>query len=149
MPRLARLDITGLLQHVIVRGIEGRDIFNDDNDRQLFVNRLFSLLSETGVHCHAWALLSNHFHLLLMPTSTSLSYFMRRLLTGYAVSFNRRNKRSEGGYRGRCLCAALVDPLVILQLSAQTFRTSVPEPVQVYCLRRAHLSTGIGSLYSP
>lgn len=101
MPRLARLDITGLLQHVIVRGIERRDIFNDDHDRQLFVDRLFSLLSETGVYCYAWALLSNHFHLLLMPTSTPLSYFMRRLLTGYAVSFNRRNKRSGHLFQNR------------------------------------------------
>lgn len=101
MPRLARLDITGLLQHVIVRGIERCDIFNDDHDRQLFIDRLFLLLSETGVRCYAWALLSNHFHLLLMPTSTPLSYFMRRLLTGYAISFNRRNKRSGHLFQNR------------------------------------------------
>jgi REP element-mobilizing transposase RayT len=101
MPRLARLDIAGLLQHVIVRGIERRDIFNDDHDRQLFVARLVSLLSETGVRCYAWALLSNHFHLLLMPTSTPLSHFMRRLLTGYAVSFNRRNKRAGHLFQNR------------------------------------------------
>lgn len=101
MPRLARLDITGLLQHVIVRGIERCDIFNDDHDRQLFVDRLFLLLSETGVRCYAWALLSNHLHLLLMPTATPLSYFMRRLLTGYAVSFNRRNKRSGHLFQNR------------------------------------------------
>ncbi len=101
MPRLARLDTAGLLQHVIVRGIERRDIFNDEHDRQFFVERLLSLLSETGVRCYAWALLSNHFHLLLMPTSTSLSHFMRRLLTGYAVSFNRRNKRSGHLFQNR------------------------------------------------
>jgi putative transposase len=101
MPRLARLDISGLLQHVIVRGIERRDIFNDDHDRQFFTGRLFSLLAETGVRCYAWALLSNHFHLLLMPTSTPLSHFMRRLLTGYAVSFNRRNKRSGHLFQNR------------------------------------------------
>jgi REP element-mobilizing transposase RayT len=101
MPRLARLDIAGLLQHVIVRGIERRDIFNDDHDRQLFVDRFVSLLSETGVHCYAWAILSNHFHLLLMPTATPLSHFMRRLLTGYAVSFNRRNKRSGHLFQNR------------------------------------------------
>ena len=53
MPRLARLDIAGLLQHVIVRGIEQRDIFNDDHDRQLFVDRFSSLLSETGVRCYS------------------------------------------------------------------------------------------------
>jgi hypothetical protein len=34
MPRLARIDIAGLLQHVIVRGIERRDILIDDIDRQ-------------------------------------------------------------------------------------------------------------------
>lgn len=101
MPRLARLDITGLLQHVIVRGIERRDIFNDDHDRQNFVSRLSSLLPETGVHCYAWALLSNHFHLLLMPTTTPLAHFMRRLLTGYAVYFNRKNKRSGHLFQNR------------------------------------------------
>ena len=101
MPRLSRLDIPGLLQHVMVRGIERRDIFNDEHDRQLFVDRLFSLLPETGVRCYAWALLSNHFHLLLMPTDTPLSYFMRRLLTGYAITFNRRNQRSGHLFQNR------------------------------------------------
>ena len=101
MPRLARLDIAGLLQHVIVRGIERRDIFNDDHDRQLFVDRLNRLLPETGVRCYAWALLSNHCHLLLMPTASPLSHFMRRLLTGYAVSFNRRNQRSGHLFQNR------------------------------------------------
>jgi putative transposase len=101
MPRLARLDKVGLLQHVIVRGIERRDIFNNDYDRQLFFDRFTKLLSETGVRCYAWALLPNHFHLLLMPTSTTLSSFMRRLLTGYAVSFNRHNKRSGHLFQNR------------------------------------------------
>ena len=101
MPRLARLDIIGRLQHVIVRGIERRDIFNDDQDRQLFVDRISSLLSETGVRCYAWALLSNHLHLLLMPTSTPLSCFMRRLLTSYAINFNHRNKRSGHLFQNR------------------------------------------------
>ena len=101
MPRLSRIDIPGLLQHVIVRGIERRNIFNDDDDRQHFVDRFTALCAETGVRCYAWALLSNHFHLLLMPTTTSLAVFMRRLLTGYAVSFNRRNRRSGHLFQNR------------------------------------------------
>jgi hypothetical protein len=36
-----------------------------------------------------------------MPTVTPLSLFMRRLLTGYAVSFNRRNKRSGHLFQNR------------------------------------------------
>jgi putative transposase len=53
MPRTARLDIQGLLQNVIVRGIERRDIFPDDDDRHLFVQRLSSLLEKTGTDCFA------------------------------------------------------------------------------------------------
>jgi hypothetical protein len=39
----ARLDAPGVLHHVMIRGIEGRDIFNDNKengDRLLFLNRL-------------------------------------------------------------------------------------------------------------
>jgi putative transposase len=67
MPRTARLDIPGLLQHVIVRGIEKRPIFLDDEDRTAFVDRFSTLLVETGTECYAWALVSNHLHLLFDP----------------------------------------------------------------------------------
>ncbi len=93
MPRAARLDAAGLLQHVIVRGIEKRDIFLNEKDRQLFLERFSRLLKETRTDCFAWALMSNHFHLLLRPTQNKLATFMRRLLTWYAVTFNRRHKR--------------------------------------------------------
>ena len=45
--------------------------------------------------------MSNHFHLLLMPTAVPLSYFMRRLLTGYAVVFNRKHSRSGHLFQNR------------------------------------------------
>lgn len=101
---------------MIVRGIEHRDIFNDDHDRQMFMERFSRLLSETGVHCYAWALLSNHFHLLLMPTSTPLSFFMRRLLTGYAVSFNRRHKRSGHLFQNRYKSTVCEEEPYLLEL---------------------------------
>ena len=56
MPRVARLDTQGLLQHVIVRGVERREIFSDDRDRMRFFVRLSSLLEETETSCYAWAL---------------------------------------------------------------------------------------------
>jgi putative transposase len=60
MPRQPRLDIPGLLQHVIVRGIERRPIFRDDGDRRDFVKRLSTLLDDTGPDGLAWALIPNH-----------------------------------------------------------------------------------------
>ena len=59
MPRLARLDAPGVLHHVIIRGIERRDIFQDNKDRDNLLSRLGDLLPETGTSCYAWALLSN------------------------------------------------------------------------------------------
>ena len=53
MPRHARIDIPGLLQHVIVRGIERRHIFLDDQDREAFLSRFRILLPETETDCYA------------------------------------------------------------------------------------------------
>ncbi|SRR6266568_555481 len=116
MPRTARIDIPGLLQHVIVRGIERRDIFFDDNDRRLFLERLSKLLADTGTDCLAWALMSNHFHLLLCPRVTKLSVFMRRLLTGYAIVFNLQHKRSGHLFQNRYKSIACQEDAYLLEL---------------------------------
>jgi putative transposase len=94
MPRGPRLDVAGVLQHVMVRGIERRAIFVDDKDRSDFLRRLSGLLVATETDVLAWALLPNHVHLLLRPNREKLATLMRRLLTGYAVTFNLRHKRS-------------------------------------------------------
>ena len=93
MPRQARIDAPGALQHIICRGIERQRIFWSDDDRDNFVDRLGLILEETSTGCYAWALLPNHFHLLLRTGTTTITTVMRRLLTGYAVSFNRRHRR--------------------------------------------------------
>ena len=101
MPRQPRLDIPDLLHHVIVRGIKRDKIFRDDDDRLNFIHRLQSLLGETETTCYAWALIPNHFHLLLRPRRVSLAGFMRRLLTGYAVTHNKRHNRSGHLFQNR------------------------------------------------
>jgi REP element-mobilizing transposase RayT len=101
MPRVARLDTPGLLQHVIVRGVERREIFSDNRDRGRFVVRLSSLLEETETGCYAWALIPNHFHLLLKPVRFQLAVLMRRLLTGYAVTFNLIHGRAGHLFQNR------------------------------------------------
>ena len=93
MPRLARLDAPGTLHHVIVRGIDKRRIVDDVADRKNFVKRLGSLAANTDTRIFAWALLTNHAHILLRSAEIGLSTFMRRFLTGYAISYNRRHRR--------------------------------------------------------
>jgi putative transposase len=101
MPRKARIDAPGALHHVIVRGIERRKIFRSDYDRKNFLNRLGKLIPETQTDCFAWALIPNHVHLLLRTGSTPVSVLMRRLLTGYAVWFNKKYRRHGQLFQNR------------------------------------------------
>ena len=101
MPRLARLDAPGVLHHIIIRGIERRKIFRDDFDRENFLERLSILIPETQTACYAWVFLSNHAHFLLRSGPGGIAHLMRRLLTGYAVSFNRRHRRHGQLFQNR------------------------------------------------
>ena len=101
MPRLARLDAPGVLHHIIIRGIERLAIFKDEYDRENFVERLSTLVPETQSICYAWVLMSNHAHFLLRSGPGGVSHLMRRLLTGYAVSFNRRHRRHGQLFQNR------------------------------------------------
>ncbi|MBW2334851.1 MAG: transposase, partial [Deltaproteobacteria bacterium] len=93
MPRQARLDAPGTLHHIIIRGIERKKIVNDDHDRQDFVSRMGNIALDTQTHIYAWALMTNHAHILLRSGPSGLSHYMRRLLSGYAISYNRRHRR--------------------------------------------------------
>ncbi len=93
MPRGPRLDAPGTLHHVIVRGIEKRKIVDDDTDREDFVTRMGAIALDTRTSIYAWALMTNHAHILLRSSSVGLPTFMRRLLSGYAILYNLRHKR--------------------------------------------------------
>ncbi len=101
MPRSARLDAPGVFHHIIIRGIERRKIFIDNNDRDDFLSRLERLLPETKTSCYAWALIPNHAHFLFRTGSIPLATLMQRLLTGYAIYFNRIHKRSGQLFQNR------------------------------------------------
>ena len=116
MPRQARLDAPGVLQHVMARGIERRKIFTEDKDRAFFLERLAVILEETQTQCYAWAFIPNHFHLLLRTGPTTLSRVMRRLMTGYAVTFNKRHKRSGHLFQNRYKSVVCEEDPYLLEL---------------------------------
>ena len=101
MPRLARLDAPGVLHHVIIRGIERGDIFKDNKDKENLFARLGDLLTETKTLCYAWAFLTNHAHFLFRTGASPLSNLMKRLLTGYVVSYNLRHHRHGPLFQNR------------------------------------------------
>ena len=101
MPRRPRLDTAGALHHVIARGIEGAKIFRDKSDYEDFLKRLADITRDNRILVLAWSLIPNHFHLLIRTGKLSLSNAMRKLLTGYAVNFNKRHKRQGHLFQNR------------------------------------------------
>ncbi|MDI6891674.1 MAG: transposase [Actinomycetota bacterium] len=101
MPRQPRLEAPGLIYHVIARGIERREIFTDKDDYTFFLTCFGEILVETHADCLAFSLLPNHFHLLFRSGEIPLSTIMRRLLTRYALFFNRRHRRSGHLFQNR------------------------------------------------
>jgi putative transposase len=116
MPRKSRIDAPGALHHIIVRGIEHRKIFIDDTDRDNFIDRVGGVVSDTNTACYAWALIPNHFHLLLRTGQVPIATVMRRLLTGHARYFNKRHRRSGHLFQNRYKSILCQEDTYLLEL---------------------------------
>ena len=122
MPRGPRLDAPDALHHVTLRGLERRAIFRDNHDRQQFLNYLERVVQATGLAVLAWALLPNHVHLLVRtpsrraPGGSGLSTAMRRLLTAYAMAFNRRHHRTGHLFQNRYKSILVEEESYLLEL---------------------------------
>jgi len=94
--------------HVYQRGVCLFDIFEDDVDRDFYLERLRRYCGEIGVEIHAWCLMSNHTHILLKGSLEALSAMMRKLGSMFARFFNARHKRSGPLFEGR-FCSVCVE----------------------------------------
>lgn len=116
MPRSARLDAPGALHHIIARGTEQKKIFEKDGDKKLFLDKIEKVLLEADASCFAWAVMNNHFHLLLRTGLTPLSRIMSRFMTSYAVNYNLRHKRSGHLFQNRYKSIICEEEAYLLQL---------------------------------
>lgn len=101
MPRQARLDVPGALHHIMVRGINKSTIFEDDQDRVQFLNRLGENVTAARATVYAWVLMTNHVHILFKSGKQGISAVMRKQLTWYAQYYNRRHRRSGHLFENR------------------------------------------------
>jgi putative transposase len=101
MPRQPRLDIPGAMHHIMVRGINKSSIFKDDRDKTAFLEHIGEILGEGPDRIYAWVLMRNHLHILYKSGKLGISAFMRKLLTWYALYFNRRHHRTGHLFENR------------------------------------------------
>jgi REP element-mobilizing transposase RayT len=108
MARPLRIEFPGALYHITVRGDRQEPIYEDNLDRQHFVELLGEVIMQWNWVCHAYCLMNNHYHLLIETPDGNLSKGMRQLNGVYTQSSNRRHKRAGHLFQGRYK-AILVD----------------------------------------
>jgi REP element-mobilizing transposase RayT len=101
MSRPLRIQYPDAYYHVTCRGNEQRKIFRDAEDRKEFLRLLARSAEIYEARVLAYALMPNHFHLLICTPKGNLSEFMRHFNISYTGSFNRKYKRSGHLYQGR------------------------------------------------
>jgi putative transposase len=88
MPRPSRINVADGTYHVTSRGNRGGEIYLDDRDRHWFLLLLDAVAVRLGWRCHAYCLMTNHYHLVVETPRANLSERMHRLNGRYARWFN-------------------------------------------------------------
>jgi len=101
MSRPLRIEYPGAVYHVTSRGNEKKPVFKDDADRENFLNTLQHVIKRYNWICHAYCLMTNHYHLLIETPEGNLSLGMRQLNGVYTQLFNKCHGRTGHLFQGR------------------------------------------------
>ena len=101
MSRPLRIEYAGALYHLTSRGNRKGRIYEDDEDRRVFLELVGAVVARFGWLCHAYCLMDNHYHLLVETPDPNLSRGMRHLNGTYTQRYNFRHKRSGHLFQGR------------------------------------------------
>ena len=108
MPRRERITEAGIY-HIINRGVERRNIFNEHSDYEFFLELLLKLSKDYDVIIHTYVLMTNHYHILLETKQNNLSKAIQFLNDKYAKYYNKKYKRVGHLWQGRYKSYALYD----------------------------------------
>ena len=106
MPRTARKQSSSGIYHIVIRGIDKRDIFMDDADRLFFIDCMITKKIECEFHLYAYCLMDNHVHLIIKE-SERISLSIQRISISYIYMHNRKYGRTghlfENRFKSHCI----------------------------------------------
>lgn len=132
MARPLRIEFAGALYHITSRGNERRDIFFSDDDRLAFLKTLSQVCERFNWLCHAYCLMSNHYHLLIETLDGNLSKGMRQLNGVYTQYVNRTHGRVGHLFQGRYKGILVQKEAYLLELA----RYIVLNPIRAGMVRK-------------
>jgi len=117
MARPLRLQYPGALYHITARGNERKNIYRSNDDREAFLIYLSQAIERHRLVLHAYALMNNHYHLLLETREANLSRALRDLNGIYTAYFNRTHRRIGHLFQGRYKAILVEKESYLLELS--------------------------------
>lgn len=93
MPRQARKKSNSGIYHVMLRGINRQNLFEDNEDRQRFINTIGYYKTISGYNLYGYCLMDNHIHLLLRETNESISMGIKRISSSFVHWYNQKYNR--------------------------------------------------------
>lgn len=101
MARQPRIEYDGAFYHVMSRGDRREAIFEDDRDREMFLETLGECCYRSGWRIYAWVLMSNHYHWVLQTPQGNLVAGMKWFQNTYTRRLNTRHKKWGHVFGGR------------------------------------------------
>jgi putative transposase len=142
MARPLRIQYPGAIYHVTTRGNDRKELFLDDEDREVMRQKLAASMERFQVRLYAYVFMRNHLHLLVETPRANLSLFMQHFNTAYTVYFNRRHQRHGHLLEGRFTARLVESSQYVLRLT----RYIHLNPVKVKSVRRLSLEQRIALL---
>ena len=116
MARNLRVEYPGAVYHVISRGNAKQKIFLNDFDYSIFLGILLKTVKRFNWLCHAYCLMSNHYHLLIETPDGNLSAGMREVNGVYGLRFNKGHKRVGHVFQDRYKAILIEKEVYLLEL---------------------------------
>jgi REP element-mobilizing transposase RayT len=122
MSRSWRIEYEGALYHLLSRGNERKDIFDDDRDRVIFLDTVGEMSERFEMNVYAYVLMGNHYHLMVRTERANLKKAMHWFGTTYTQRFNMRHSRNGHLFQGRYKSILVQNDAYLLQLSCYIHR---------------------------
>lgn len=117
MARPLRIEVAGGLYHVTSRGDRQEAVFRADRDRQDWLALFGEVCDRFNWRCHAYCLMTNHYHVVVETPDANLSKGMRQLNGVYTQRFNRGHGLVGHLFQGRFKGILVERDAYLLELS--------------------------------
>jgi Transposase and inactivated derivatives len=132
MSRAWRIEFDGAIHHVLSRGNDQREIFTDDEDRQLFLELMGEMAERFNLEIYAYVLMTNHYHIILKTEKSNLSKSMQWFGVTYSRRYNNKQGRIGHLFQGRFKNFLIEDDSYLMRLSCYIHRN----PLRVGIIER-------------